>query len=205
MTSGTPTPGMRRVPTVGSVLSSDPARLAVDLSAAFRDAALRGDLGGGVRRLARPALEYAVVQLGSAAERLTGIELGGILLDGWRSHRDIVAAADRTLRAPGVSETVGLTAHQVSAIYEPTIDLLFDERLAAVIRLAFGVELAVASLMASVQLGRLRAVRVGETEASVTLAAAGVELVRGSARIDLSRSFALGPGVVIRRDGERGR
>jgi hypothetical protein len=194
----------RRVPTVGWVLSSEPATLAANVGASLREAAMRGDLGAGLRRLARPALEFAVMQIGSAAEQLTGIELGGILIDGWRSHRDVVAAADRTLRSPGASETVGLTAHQVSAAHAPMIDVLVDEQLAATIRLAIGVELAVANLMATIHGGRLVAVRVGDTQAAATLSAHGIELARGSAGLDLSRAFSLGPGIPIRRGTDHG-
>ena len=190
---------VRRVPTAGWVLSSEPAALATTLRASFRDAALRGDLGGSLRRLARPALEFAVIQIGSAAEQLTGIELGGVLIDGWRSHRDIVSAAERSLRSPGASETVGLTAHQVSAAHEPTIDILIDEQLAAIIRLGIGVELSVANVMATIHAGRLVAVRVGDTEAAVRLSAQGIELARGATSLDLSRAFSLGPGIPIRR------
>jgi hypothetical protein len=199
MSTSLPAP-TRRVPTVGLVLGSDPAVLAADLGASFREAAMRGDLGGAIRRLARPALEFAVLQLGSAAEQLTGIELGGVLIDGWRGHRDVIAAADRTVQAPGSSETVGLTAHQVTAAYEPTIDLLIDEVLASRIPLAIGIELSVANLMASVHAGRLMAVRVGDTECAVTLGAQGFELARGSGNVDLSRAFSLGGGVPIRRE-----
>jgi hypothetical protein len=193
-----PTSPTRRAPTVGFVLGSDPAALAADLGASFREAALRGDLGGAIRRLARPALEFAVLQLGSAAEQLTGIELGGVLIDGWRGHRDVIAAADRTTRSPGTSETVGLTAHQVTAAYEPTIDLLVDEVLASTIPLSIGIELSVANVMASVHAGRLMTVRVGDTECAVTLGAKGFELARGSGQVDLSRAFALGNGIPIR-------
>jgi hypothetical protein len=42
------------------------------------------------------------------------VDLDGMLLRGWRAHRDLTGAARRTLAHPGSTELVDLVRHQVT-------------------------------------------------------------------------------------------
>src|SRR6266568_1022355 len=87
---------------------------------------LLGAVGGDLSRLTRQGHEAAAEGLASATTGLLDIDVGDVLVYGWRTHEQLIAAARRTARVAGRQEVVQLGSHQISSTLRPTIDLLVD-------------------------------------------------------------------------------
>src|SRR6266496_2169446 len=64
------------------------------------------NLGRALENLPKATREAAVREVTTAAAGLLDVDLIGVLVDGWRKHQDLTAAARRTLAAPGSIELV---------------------------------------------------------------------------------------------------
>ncbi len=84
---------------------------------------LLGAVGGDLSRLTRQGHEAAAEGLASATTGLLDIDVGDVLVYGWRTHEQLIAAARRTARVAGRQEVVQLGSHQISSTLRPTIDL----------------------------------------------------------------------------------
>ena len=82
--------------------------------------------GGELARLMPEARQAADDTLASVTAGLLHIDLGDVLIYGWRTHDRLVNAAKETIRVPGRQEVVQLGSHQVTWTKHPTIDLLVD-------------------------------------------------------------------------------
>jgi hypothetical protein len=80
----------------------------------------------GVRRLSGPALDAIDEEVGSVAGGLLDMDLGDILVAGWRKHDALTESARRTLAVEGSEEVVVLASHRVEWCYTPKVDLLLD-------------------------------------------------------------------------------
>ena len=121
-------------------------------------------------QLSRAGRSAAGAELTDMAKGLLELDLGGLALAGWRKHRDLLAAATRTVEHPGSTELVELTTHRITSVHRPSVDLLVDGVRVAVVRLELEVELLVRALVATVRLGHLIGLRSGSFDVTVTLA-----------------------------------
>jgi hypothetical protein len=184
--------------TVRSVLFGDAgddptAPLAGSLEAAgVGGAALRhlGGLSGAARR--EVDRQVAVV-----AGRLLDLDVVDLLVGGWRKHAALVAAARRTLAAPGGEEVVDLVSHRIRSTHRPDVAVLVDGVRVAKVDFELTVVFEVGALVAVVRAGRLVALRGGRCGLGATLTAEGVLLVRQHQRFDLGARLSLGAGVEL--------
>jgi hypothetical protein len=119
-----------------------------------------------------------------------------VLGRGWCEHRDIVAAARRTLAAPLSTELVSMATHQVTLEQRPSVRVLVDGQKVATLELGLSIVFDINALLLGISGGRLITVHSGRCEITGTLAVQGTDLLVRRAHLEL-------PGVVSLRRGIR--
>ena len=127
---------------------------------------------------------------------LLKVDLIGVLVRGWREHRDIVSAARRTLAAPGSKELVSMSAHEVTVDQRPSVSVLVDGQRVATLELGLSIVFDVNALLLGISGGHYVAVHSGRCEITATLAVQGTDLLVRQAHLEL-------PGVISLRRGIR--
>jgi hypothetical protein len=138
----------------------------------------------------------AVQEAATAAAALLKVDLIDVLARGWREHRDIVAAARRTLTDPGSTELVSMSGHEVTLEQHPSVRVLVDGRQIATVQLGLSIVFVVTALLLGVSGGKITAVRAGNCDITVTLAVQSTELISRRTHLEL-------PGVMSLRRGLR--
>ena len=154
------------------------------------------DLGRALADLPETITTAATQEAGTTMAALLKVDLIGVLLRGWREHRDIVSAARRTLAAPGSTELVGMSAHEVTLDQRPSVNVLVDGHQVASLQLGLSIVFDVNAVLLGISGGRLVAVRSGRCDITATLAVQGTDLLVRHTRLEL-------PGVIPLRRGIR--
>jgi hypothetical protein len=110
---------------------ADPDRALQNIPAKLRDAAIR--------------------ETTNAARSVLDVDLIGFLVSGWQKHREVTAAARRTLAAPGSIELVDLVTHQITATQRPAVNLLVDDHHVATVELGVSVVFNISALVAGIR------------------------------------------------------
>jgi len=139
----------------------------------------------GVRRLSGSALETVDQEIGSLTDSLLDMDLGDILVSGWRKYSALVQAAHRTLSPPPSEEVVALATHRVTSTHRPRVDLLIDGKRLNSFEFELKVDVEVTGLSAVVRSGDLVALRGGVCQLSGTLSLEGVKLAAREQSLDL--------------------
>ena len=168
---------------------------------ALSDHDILSQSGGDLARLVPEARQAADDALASVTAGLLDIDLGDVLIYGWRMHDRLAKAARQTMRAPGRQEVVQLASHQLTWTKNPTIDLLVDGVRVHTFRfqltIVFGVDVAAAV----VQEGKLTALKAGDGSISATLTlempGGDIDLLQQERRINLHRIIKLGSGISL--------
>jgi hypothetical protein len=148
-------------------------------------------------RLSRAGRAAAAAELTGVAQGLLDLDLAGLAVAGWRKHRNLLAAATRTVEHPGSTEVVELATHRITSVHQPSVDVLVDGVRVAVVRLELKVELLVRALVATVRLGYLVGLRSGSFDVRVALAVAGREVTVGQASLASPLFVRLGDGIPL--------
>jgi len=82
--------------------------------------------GGDLTRLTQQGRQATEEQLASVTAGLLDLDLGDLLIYGWRTRERLLAAARQTRQIPGRQEVVQLGTHRITWSYDPTIELLID-------------------------------------------------------------------------------
>src|SRR6266581_3977599 len=143
------------------------------------------NIGRALAHLPEATREAAVREAAVTASALLKVDLTGVLVRGWREHRDIVSAARRTLAAPGSIELVDMSAHEVTLEQRPSVSVLVDNHRVAILELGLSIVFDVNSLVLGISGGRLVAVHSGRCEITATLAVQGTDLVVRQAHLEL--------------------
>jgi hypothetical protein len=138
----------------------------------------------------------AVQEAATAAAALLKVDLIGVLVRGWREHEDIVSAARRTLAAPGSTELVSMSGHEVTLEQRPSVRVLVNGTQIAIVRLGLSIVFAVKALLLGVSGGKIATVRSGSCDITVTLAVQDTDLITRRKHLEL-------PGVMSVRRGWR--
>jgi hypothetical protein len=147
----------------------------------------------------------AAQEAAAAAAALLEVDPIEVLLRGWRKHRDITAAARRTVAAPGSTELVTVAGHEVTVDQQPAVKVLVDGRTVATLQLGLTIEFDVKALVLGISEGRLTAVHSGQCDITVTLAVQSTDLASRHAHLDLPGVVHLGAGIrLLPDDGQRG-
>ena len=154
------------------------------------------DLGRALAHLPETTTKAAAQEAATTTAALLKVDLIDVLVRGWREHRDIVSAARRTLAAPGSTELVSMSAHEVTLDQRPSVNVLVDGQRVATLQLGLSIVFDVNALLLGISGGRLVAVRSGRCDITATLAVQGTDLLVRHARLEL-------PGVIPLRRGIR--
>lgn len=159
---------------------------------------LGGDqnLGQALAHLSEPTRKAAAQEAATTTAALLKVDLIGVLVRGWREHRDIVSAARQTLAAPGSTELVSMSTHEITVDQRPSVSVLVDGQRVATIELGLSIVFDVNALLLGISGGRLVAVHSGRCEITATLAVQGTDLLVRHAHLEL-------PGVIPFRRGIR--
>ena len=150
-----------------------------------------------LERLPETTRQAAVREAAAAAAGLLDVDLDGLLLAGWRAHRDLTGAARRTLAVPGSTELVDLIRHQVSVAQEPSVAVLVDGRQVATIQLGLSVDFDISALVAAIKAGLLVAVHAGSCDVTATLAMQGTDVLTANSHLDLPGVMRVSPGIAL--------
>jgi hypothetical protein len=82
--------------------------------------------GGDLTRLTQQGREAAEEQLASVTAGLLDLDLGDLLIYGWRTRERLIKAARETRQIPGRLDVVQLGTYRFTSAYNPTIELLVD-------------------------------------------------------------------------------
>ena len=154
------------------------------------------NLGRALAHLSEATREAATREAATTVAALLKVDLIGVLVRGWREHRDIVSAARRTLAAPDSKELVSMSAHEVTVDQRPSVSVLVDGQRVATLELGLSIVFDVNALLLGISGGRLVAVHSGRCEITATLAVQGTDLLVRQAHLEL-------PGVISLRRGIR--
>jgi len=137
----------------------------------------------------------AVQEAATAASALLKVDLIDVLARGWREHRDIVAAARRTLAVPLSTELVSMATHQITVQQRPSVSVLVDGQKVATLELGLSTVFDVNALLLGISGGRIIAVHSGRCEITGTLAVQGTDLLVKRAHLELPRVISLRRGI----------
>jgi hypothetical protein len=154
------------------------------------------NLGRALEHLPETTRKAAAQEAASTAAALLQVDLMGLLVHGWREHRDIVSAARRTLAAPDSTELVNMISHEVTVDQQPSVSVLVDGRQVATLQLGLSIVFDVNGLLLAISGGQLVAIHSGRCEITVTLTVQGTDLAARHAHLEL-------PGVIPIRRGIR--
>jgi cobalamin biosynthesis Co2+ chelatase CbiK len=154
----------------------------------------------GLGSLPASALQAVHREVATVADRLLELDLGDILLSGWRKYTDLTKAAERTLASPGSEEVVVLATHHVVSTHHPSVDLLVDGTKVHTFVFELKVEFDLNGVVAVVRQGDLVALRCGECVVTATLTLEGTSLKRSrKARIELPLVVRLNRPISLTR------
>jgi hypothetical protein len=146
----------------------------------------------GLRRLSGSALGAVDREIANVTNGLLDLDIGDVLVSGWRKYGSLREAARHTLAAPGSEEVVILATHRIVATFRPCVDLLVDGVKVNTFEFELTLVLDLDGLVAVVRDGRLEALRGGDCVLTATLSLEGGQLARRQGHID--------PGLVVRLD-----
>jgi hypothetical protein len=156
------------------------------LAQALKEHGVLGSLGPALQGLSQTGREAAGSQIATVAHELLDLDLGELVVAGWRTHAALAAAAERTKANPGSSEVVDLATHRITLVHRPYVELLLNDVHIATVRFELRVEFLVRALVATVRHGHVAALGFGACDVTATLAAEGVQLVKQQAHLDMS-------------------
>ena len=157
--------------------------------------------GGNLTKLTQQGRDAAEEQLASVTAGLLDLDLGDLLIYGWRTRERLVRAARQTRQIPGRREVVQLGSHRITSAHNPTIDLLIDGVKVHTFRFQLTVifDIEVAALI--VRDGLLTALKAGDGAVTCTLTlempGGDVELVNLQRNINLHLIINIGHGIPL--------
>jgi hypothetical protein len=165
--------------------------------------------GSSLTRLTQQGRVAAEEQLASVTAGLLELDLGDLLIYGWRTRERLVNAARQTRQIPGRREVVQLGTHRITSAHNPTIELLIDGVKVHTFRFQLTVifDIEVAALI--IRDGMLTALKAGDGAITCTLTlempGEDVELVNQRRKINLHLIINIGHGIpLLPADAEDG-
>jgi hypothetical protein len=153
------------------------------------------NLGRALAHLPEMTRKAAAQEAATTAAALLKVDLVGVLVRGWREHRDIVSAARRTLAAPGSTELVSMAGHEITLDQRPSISVLVDGQRVATLQLGLSIVFDLNALLFGISGGRLVGVRSGRCDITATLAVHGTDLLVRRAHLELPGLISLQRGI----------
>jgi hypothetical protein len=160
-----------------------------------------GRCGKDLTRLTQQGREAAEEQLASATAGLLDLDLGDLLIYGWRTRERLIKAARETRQIPGRQGVVQLGTHRITSTYNPTVELLIDDVRVHTFRFQLTVifDIDVAALI--VRDGLLTALKAGDgaVTGTFTLEMPGddIDLAKQQRKINLHLIVNIGHGIPL--------
>jgi len=158
-----------------------------------------GRCGRDLKRLTQQGREAAEEQLASVTAGLLDLDLGDLLIYGWRTRERLLKAARETRQIPGRQDVVQLGMHRITSAHNPTVELLIDGVKVHTFRFELTVifDIEVAALI--IQHGQLTGLKAGDGEVTCTLTlqmpGGDVELVKQQRKINPHLIINIGHGI----------
>ena len=152
---------------------------------------------GGLRRLSGAALRTVDQEIAAVATGLLDLDLGDILLAGWRKYAALTDAAKRTLAAPASEEVLELATHRITSVYRPHVDIFVDNQKITTVEFDLTIVFDLTGLAAVVKAGDLIALQGGECLVTATLSLADARLAQHREKLDLAQKIRLTPPIAL--------
>ena len=146
------------------------------LARALDEHGVLGSLDTALGLVAQTTREAAGDQVAAVADGVLALDLGDLLVAGWRKQGQLAAAAERTAANPGTSELVELATHRVSSVHHPYVELLVNDVHVTTVNFELDLEFEVKALVATLRDGHLVSLHSGDCDLSATLTAEDVRL-----------------------------
>jgi hypothetical protein len=156
-----------------------------------------------LRHLSLAARDTAVRELSVTGADVIDLDLGSLLVSGWRKYSALLQAARRTAAEPGSREVVEIRTQRIGAASHPSVELLVDEVRVATVHFGLTLDLVVRALAAVVTRGAVVALTGGRCETTAALAIEGVTVASRTAEHDLRLMVHLGNGIPLIAGGPR--
>ena len=144
-----------------------------------------GSLDTALRQLTQAGREAAHSEIAAVAHGLFDLDLGALVVAGWRKHAAFTTAIERTRATPGSSEVVELASHRITSAYRPAVEVLINDVHAATIHFELALEFSIKALVLTIRDGHLASIRSGTCEVTGVLSAEGTQLVSRQERFEL--------------------
>jgi hypothetical protein len=162
-----------------------------------------GAAGTAMQRVSQAGRDAAGSEITAVAHGLLDLDLGDLVVAGWRKHAAFTTAVERTRATPGSSEVVELASHRITAVYQPFVEVLINDVHVATIRFELGIEFLVQALVVTIHDGHLVSLRAGTCEVTGTLSAEGTQLASRQEHFELPLLIRL--PLRIHPDGDSSR
>ena len=146
------------------------------LARALDEHGVLGSLDTALGLVAQTTREAAGDQVAAVANGVLALDLGDLVIAGWRKQGQLAAAAERTAANPGTSELVELATHRVSSVHHPYVELLVNDVRMTTVNFELDLEFEVKALVATVRDGHLVSLHSGNCDLSATLTAEDIRL-----------------------------
>jgi hypothetical protein len=160
-----------------------------------------GRCGKDLTRLTQQGREAAEEQLASVTAGLLDLDLGDLLICGWRTRERLIKAARETRQTPGRQDVVQLGTHRIASTHNPTVELLIDDVRVHTFRFQLTVifDIDVAALI--VRDGLLTALKAGDGAATGTftleMPGGDIDLAKQQRKINLHLIVNIGHGIPL--------
>jgi hypothetical protein len=150
-------------------------------------------------RLSGSGRAAAAREVASATGGLLDLDLGAMLIAGWRTYDALCTAAQATIADPRSTELVELTSHRIRWTYQPHVDVYVNDKKVYELALTLSAIFHVHSLIATVQLAHIVALQGGRCDLTIQLSWTGGILLERSAQIDAPLVVSIGGGIPLLR------
>ena len=171
--------------TVSALLFGEDQDTEQALAQALHEHGVLGSMGTALELASEAGREAAADQVAVVAHGLLDLDLGGLVVAGWRKQGQLAAAAERTAANPGSSEVVELATHRVSSTHHPFVELLVNDAHVATVTFDLDIEFVVKALVVTVRDGHVVSLHTGACDVAATLAAEGIQLASRRAHFEL--------------------
>ena len=155
------------------------------LAQALHEQGVLGSTGTALELVSEAGRQAATNQVAVVAHGLLDLDLGDLVVAGWRKQGQLAAAAERTAANPGSSEVVELATHRISSAHHPFVELLVNDVHLATVTFDLQLEFVVKALVVTVRDGQVVSLHSGACDVAATLAAEGVRLASRRAQFEL--------------------
>lgn len=157
--------------------------------------AVAGWVGGALGNVPKTVRSSALDEVMSAVNGLLEASVIDTMIAGWRTHRDLTAAARRTLEVPGSTELVQLVDHQITVTEQPYVTVLVDGGQVARLDLQLSLTFDISALLAVIRGGRMIALHSGHCDITAALAIHAMNVITRQTQLELPGLISMPEGI----------